>query len=78
VPDRRVVIVAPTAYEAEGEADALDVPHAQQMIVTNRSADRLRGHTLTEQQIVRVREDGWSEQLREMVDVALMAGELAS
>jgi hypothetical protein len=75
MPDR-VVIVAPTEAEASGEADELGIPRAQQHTVHNGSPYSLRGMRLTESELVRVRESGWSDELRSLVDAALIGGEL--
>jgi len=74
VSDRRVVIVAPTVAEADGEAAELGIPRRQYSVATHPNA--LRGVVLTEADVVRVRESGWTDDLRDSLDTSLRGGTL--
>jgi len=69
--NRRTVIVAPTLAEAQAEADELALSPRNVLLVSNSSTARLRGHELTEDDLVRIREEAWSGDLVTNVDLCL-------
>ena len=69
--NRRTVIVAPTLAEAQAEADELALSPRNVLLASNTTTNRLRGHKFTEDDLVRIREEAWSDDLVTNVDICL-------
>jgi len=72
----RTVIVAPTLAEAQAEADELGLSPRNVLLASNSTVDRLRGHSATENDLVRIRETDWSDELRDNVGFVLAGAEV--
>lgn len=59
----RVVIAAPTLPEALAEAEELGLKQREVLCVSNDTASRLRGMSVSEADTVIVHEDRWSDEL---------------
>jgi hypothetical protein len=71
--NRRTVVVAPTLAEAEAEARELGIRRQDALLVANGCTSFLRGHAVTEDEVVRVREESWSPELRATLEHSLGA-----
>jgi hypothetical protein len=70
-PNDRLWIIAPTQREADVAIIHLAVSPAAVRVATNKTSAKLARARLTAQQIVRVRPEGWSDQLRTTVDTTI-------
>lgn len=72
----RTIIVAPTFAEAQAEANSLGRAAMAVILVSNGTSGRLRGLTFSETDLIRVREDAWTDELFDMVKASLATSQV--